>query len=105
MTERKQTEPGGFYGPVCARAPEGWHCTRGLGHPGPCAAQPAEQDEIPTRPDAVDPETLSLVRLFGDLGALDRKRAIRVLSAWSKCSLDRRVLIEALCRELQKGKT
>ena len=24
----------------CDRPPEGWYCTRGYGHEGPCAAEP-----------------------------------------------------------------
>jgi hypothetical protein len=25
---------------ACTRPPQGWYCTRGLGHEGPCAAHP-----------------------------------------------------------------
>lgn len=28
--------------PGCNRAPGGWTCARGAGHPGPCAASPAD---------------------------------------------------------------
>lgn len=27
----------------CTFPPEGWYCTRGAGHPGPCAAHPTDQ--------------------------------------------------------------
>ena len=30
----------------CVRPPHGWKCSRGNGHPGPCAARPAEDDDL-----------------------------------------------------------
>lgn len=75
---RKSTDPGGF-------------------EP---SFTPDPQEEI-TRPDAaVDCETIQLVRLYGELNQVDKRRAIMILTNWAKCPLDRRVLIEALCREL-----
>ncbi len=76
---RKPTEPGGFEPPGSV----------GI------------EDDIPTRPEGIDPVTLQLVRLFGDLNKVDRRRAAMLLENWSKCTLDRRVLIEALSRELK----
>lgn len=31
----------------CAKAPEGWFCTRHAGHPGPCAAWPGSLTTAP----------------------------------------------------------
>jgi hypothetical protein len=60
-------------------------------------------DETPTSPaSGIDPDALAIVRLVDGLKANDRKRARHVLEAWSVCSLDRRVLIEAMARELAK---
>jgi len=78
---RKQTDPGGWQG-----------------SPGSYAAAP--DDETPTRPDNGDPVTIALIRLFGELGASDRKGAVSLLGNWARCTLDQRVIIEAISREL-----
>jgi hypothetical protein len=60
-------------------------------------------DEAPTTPSGgIDQDALAIVRLVDGLKANDRRRALRVLEAWSSCTLDRRVLIEAIARELAK---
>lgn len=79
MTVRKQTDPGGWQSPPGSVAPE---------------------DDIPTRPDAADPNTLALVRVFGDLNALDRERAVVLLKNWSRCTMTQRILLESLSGEL-----
>ncbi len=71
---RKATDPGGFAG-----------------------------DEEITRPTGgLDPDALAIVKLIDGLKSNERRRARRVLEGWAACSLDRRVLIEALARELAK---
>ena len=58
-------------------------------------------DEI-TRPDLSDDLVVRMAALFGSLKQADRDKAIKLIGAWAGCSLDRRVLIEALARELAK---
>lgn len=71
---RKRTDPGGF-----------------------------SEDEIDTSPGSgIDPDALAIVRLVDGLKSNDRRRARHVLEAWAGCSLDRRVLIEMMARELAK---
>jgi hypothetical protein len=43
-----------------------------------------------------------MVRLFDGLKSNEKHAAVRLLEGWAVCSLDRRVLIEALARELAK---
>ena len=78
MADRKQTEPGGWQSP----------------------AGPVDPDDIPTRPDAADPNTLALARVYGDLSAAERERAVIVLRYWARCTNDQRVLVEHFAKEL-----
>lgn len=72
---RKQTDPGGFV---------------------------LDEQEEPTQPSPKTDSTdaLYMARIFGQLGTVDRKRAVSLLECWSRCTLDQRVLIEAMAREL-----
>lgn len=74
--------------------------------PGGYSATPGvvDQDDVPTRPEAIDRETLELVRLFGDMSALEKRKTVQLLKHWTRCGLGRRVLIEELARELAIGK-
>lgn len=72
---RKQTDPGGF------------------------TLDEQEEDTQPT-PKTDSTDALYMARIYGQLGTMDRKRAVQLLESWSKCTLDQRVLIEALAREL-----
>ena len=72
--------------------------TRNETRPGGYALNPGE-DEIPTRPEAVDPSTLIMVRVYEGLTALERRHVVALLKAWQKCTLDQRVIIEAVARE------
>ncbi len=58
------------------------------------------EDDIPTKPEAVDPATLVIFRLCDSLGGPERKRVAALLKAWQKCTLDQQVILEALAREL-----
>lgn len=69
---------------------------------GSTGPAPVDQDDIVTQPECVDPDTLVLVRLYGNLRPEERKRLIKVVEAWAGCTLDRRVTIEAVARELAK---
>ena len=73
--------------------------TRHETKPGGYSVRPAE-DDIPTKPEAVDPSTLLLVRLYEHLSGDERRRAVAFLKAWQKCTLDQQIILEALAREL-----
>ncbi len=79
-----------------------------LGSVQPPPAPPPEggwdPDETPTRPDhRINPETLDLVRLIGELSTVERRRLTRLIKWWSVCGIDRRVMIEELARLLSEG--
>ena len=57
------------------------------------------EDDVPTRPDGGDPEALAMARLYGDLSSWEKRKVVALLKAWTKCSLDQRVLIEGIARE------
>lgn len=69
---------------------------RRITHPGEYAYS---EEDTPTKPDNGDPDALAMARLYGDLNAWERRKVVSLLKAWSKCSLDQRVLIEAVARE------
>jgi len=75
-TDREPAAEGGsspeFIG-TCTRPPAGWTCSRGLGHPGPCAASPLPG---PARtPEEVQDRVMALetriTALAGAVGALE----------------------------------
>lgn len=74
VPQRKRTDPGGF-----------------------------ADDEATTSPaGGLDPDALAMVRLFDGFKSNEKHAAVRLLEGWAACTLDRRVLIEALARELAK---
>lgn len=107
---RKPTEPGapappgpGSVGPMFGPPPVPRKLTPG-------ATAYTSEDEIPTKPDAsaaaLDPEALRLVRLFGDMPPVERRRFVALGEHYVKCPLGRRVLLEELAREFAgKGTT
>ena len=61
--------------PECDRPPEGWYCTRGLGHEGPCAARPerpmlADMLEDVGRAWINDPDNAADIMVDNDIGRL-----------------------------------
>lgn len=63
--------------PVCAAPPEGWSCSRELGHSGPCAASP-----LPT------------TRFYGGTGTIHHTGHVdvetyhgKVVAVWFRCSM------------------
>lgn len=61
------------------------------------------EDEVTTSPTSgLDPDALAMVRLFDGFKSNEKHSAVRLLEGWAACSIDRRVLIEALARELAK---
>lgn len=60
LWEMRAPEPGALDPSACAIPPEGWECSRGAGHEGPCAASPAELSTlaatVPESPELI-PET------------------------------------------------
>jgi hypothetical protein len=60
----------------------------------------APEEEIPTKPEAVDPSALLIFRLCDTLAGPERQRVARLLKAWQKCTLDQQIILEALAREL-----
>ncbi len=59
-------------------------------------------DEEITRPDASGELVSAVNRLFMALKPRERVTALALVLNYSKCSLDRRVTIEAVARELAK---
>lgn len=60
-------------------------------------------EEADTQPSGgLDPDALAMVRLFDALKSNEKRSAVRLLQGWASCTIDRRVLIEALARELAK---
>ena len=58
------------------------------------------EEEIPTKREAVDPETLKLVRLLDCMPPVERRRFLSMTEHYGKMPLGRRVLFEELAREL-----
>ncbi len=98
---RKHTDPGlapPAPGSVCPPSPP---LTRSL---TPGAGKYTSEDDVPTRPDGnLDPDLLKLVRIVSDMPPVNKRRFVRMVEAYSKLSLDDRVLAEemtcALARE------
>jgi hypothetical protein len=66
--------------------------------PGGFTLDPDEElTPVEGRPDA---GAVLLTRIYLQLSAPDRQRAVQLLTNWAGCTLDRRVLIEAMAREL-----
>ena len=85
MTERKQTDPGGWQSPLGS-------------------VDPRDQDDIATQPEAADPCVASLARVFGDLGVADRQRVLKVVTNWSNSNETRRVILESISHEFAHAK-
>lgn len=61
-------------------------------------------DEEPTKPDGIaDPAALMLVRLYGELAPIDRRRLARLVECWYSCDLDGRILTESIAEKLAKS--
>jgi hypothetical protein len=60
------------------------------------------EDDEPTKPEAssVSQATLMIARLFDGLDGHQKARLAALVKAWSKCTLDQQVILEALAREL-----
>jgi NTP pyrophosphatase (non-canonical NTP hydrolase) len=46
--------------PRCDKAPTGWHCTRSIGHKGPCAAEPDGVEGIDSKTPAPTPAAVAV---------------------------------------------
>lgn len=57
------------------------------------------EDDIPTKRENTEPETLTLVRLYDHLNAAEKRRVVHLFKSWHKCSVDQQVIIEAIARE------
>ena len=78
-TPRKQTDPGGFVLDM--------------------------QDELTPTEGMPDTETIAVMRICGGMSKPDRMRAVQLLANWAVCTLDRRVLVEAMTREFAAGES
>lgn len=61
------------------------------------------EDEEITRPEGVAAETSwgRLASVLSDLSPRESREAVTLVINWSKCSIDRRVLLSALSHELK----
>ncbi|MBM0257370.1 hypothetical protein [Micromonospora sp. 4G55] len=74
--------------PPCDRAPEGWTCSRGYGHEGPCAASPVGGDTWDMKQALAAPG-----RFYGDGGTIHGSTwldvevddAGTVVAVWFRC--------------------
>lgn len=58
-------------------------------------------DEPPTQPDnELKPEIMKLMRIVDSMPTVERRRFLAMAESYRKCTLDRRVLLEELAREL-----
>ena len=66
---------------------------------------PLDPDDTPTSPSNPTPDASAaiLARLYGELCPLDRKRLALLVEAWYVASLDQRILLESLARELVRN--
>ncbi len=92
------------------------HTAPGVAPPAPGAVCPpsrsgeyalsgADQDDVPTRPNgAVDPDLLKLVRIVSDMPPVNKRRFVRMVEAYSRLSLDERVLSEEMICALARRK-
>lgn len=66
-------------------------------------ADTSASDDEPTRPDGIAaPETLALVRVYGGLRPEARRHLSKLVEAWASCSLENRITVEAVARQLAK---
>lgn len=60
-----------------------------------------DEDDLPTKPNNyVEPELLDLVRLVDSMPAVERRRFLRMVQQYGRCSTEKRVLVAELVRAL-----
>lgn len=63
----------------CALPPPGWHCTRGAGHDGPCAALPVQSDDYQLALAVLDVVRDRLKAMYGNgIAPVDTSTALRL---------------------------